>query len=182
MSRLSTIDAKDIKQTIDVKHDSVDIYGDARFLQADGEYTQNVPGSNTNNFDTVGEKVDLLLKHGKAYITVKVTAERITPVDLEFNVWRKNQAIVTRTIEVDLLATEHRRRLYYKVMEEPAGGSNRTYMAGPNETILDSVATLDLFSKILGAADGEGDTEDIEVTTRSGKTGRPFPTRMDLLY
>lgn len=180
MSRLSTIDAKDIRQKIDVKHNAEDIYGDPRFLQADGEYLRNVAG--TNNFETVGEKVDLLLKEGKAYITVKVTAERITPVDLEFNVWRKNQAIVTRTIEVDLLATEQRRRLYYKVMEEPAGGTRGGYKAGPNETVLDSQETLELFTKILGAADGEGDTEDIEVRTRSGKTTRPFSSGMDLLY
>ena len=180
MSRLSTIDKQHIKQTIDVKHDHEDIFGDPRFMQADGEYVQNVSG--TNDFDTVGEKVDLLLKEGKAYITVKVTAERITPIDLEFNVWRKNQATVTRTIEVDLLATEKRRRLYYKVMEEPARGSRSEYRVGPNETILDSKETLELFTKILGAADGEGDTEDIEVKTRSGKTTMPFSTGMDLLY
>ncbi|XP_045205754.2 uncharacterized protein PF3D7_1120600-like [Mercenaria mercenaria] len=180
MSRLSTIDSKHIRQTIDVKHDHEDIYGDPRFLQADGEYLRNIAG--TNNFETVGEKVDLMLKEGKAFITVKVTAERITPIDLEFNVWRKNQAIVTRTIEVDLLATERRRQLYYKVMEEPATGSRGGYRAGPNETVLDSKETLELFTKILGAADGEGDTEDIEVKTRLGKTTNPFSSGMDLLY
>ena len=181
MTRLSTIEAKDIKQHFDVKHHSEDIYGDPRFLHADGSQVRQ-PG--TNNFDSVGEKVDLVLKEGKAFITVTVTAERITPVDLEFNVWRKNQAIVTRVIEVDLLATEHRRRLYYEVMEEPGyksrGGSS--YRAGPNETVLDSQQTLELFTRILGAADGEGDKEDITVKTRQMKTTAPFSSGMDLLY
>ncbi|KAL4229947.1 hypothetical protein ACF0H5_010338 [Mactra antiquata] len=176
MSRLSAIDTTHIKQNIDVKHHSEEIYGDPSLLQADGQYSHNV--QRTNDFDTVGEKVDLMIKGGKAFITVKVTAERITPVDIEFNVWRKNQAIVTRTIEVDLLATEKRRRLYYKVMETP-GGRHSDYSGGPNETVLDSEQTLDLFTKILGAADGEGDYEDIEVRTRAGRTSRPD---MDLLY
>ena len=180
LQRLSTIDAKDIRQHIDVKHHSEDIYGDPSFLHADGSQVRQ-PG--TNNFDSVGEKVDLLLKEGKAFITVKVTAERITPVDLEFNVWRKNQAIVTRVIEVDLLATEQRRRLYYEVMEEPASSrSASSYRVGPNETVLDSQQTLDLFTRILGAADGEGDKEDITVKTRQMKTTRPFSSGMDLLY
>ena len=178
LSRLSTIDAKDIRQHIDVKHHSEDIYGDPSFLHADGSSVRQ-PG--TNNFDSVGEKVDLLIKEGKAFITVKVTAERITPVDLEFNVWRKNQAIVTRVIEVDLLATEQRRRLYYEVMDEPRGTS-KYRVASSNETVLDSQQTLDLFTRILGAADGEGDKEDITVKTRQMKTTRPFSSGMDLLY
>lgn len=181
LSRLSTIEAKDIRQHIDVKHHAEDIYGDPSFLHADGSLVRQ-PG--TNNFDTVGEKVDLLLKEGKAFITVTVTAERITPVDLEFNVWRKNQAIVTRVIEVDLLATEQRRRLYYQVMEEPGSKSRGSsdYRVGPNETVLDSQQTLELFTRILGAADGEGDKEDITVKTRQSKTTRPFSSGMDLLY
>ena len=184
LERLSTIDSKDIHQKIDVKHHSEDIYGDPRFLHADGSSGKSSYG--TNDFDTVGEKVDLLLKDGKAYITVRVTAERITPVDIEFNVWRKNQAIVTRVIEVDLLATEQRRRLYYKVMEEqthdPRASGRRDYRAVQNETILDGHQTLELFSRILGAAEGEGDKEDITVKTRLTNTTRPFSSGMDLLY
>jgi hypothetical protein len=45
-----------------------------------------------------------------------VIAERIVPTDYEFNIWRKSQAIVTRQIEIDLLANEQRRRLYKHVM------------------------------------------------------------------
>ncbi|XP_052278050.1 uncharacterized protein LOC127876687 [Dreissena polymorpha] len=184
LDRLSLIDSRHIRQTIDVKHDHEDIYGDPRFLHADGEASYG--GSSTSNFDTVGEKVDLLLKDGKAYITVKVTAERVTPVDLEFNVWRKNQAIVTRTIEVDLLATEERRRLYYKVMESHGGGgsgsSRGSYRANAHETVLDGPETLALFTRILGAAEGEGDKEDIEVRTRLGNTRWPNSAGADMMY
>ncbi|WAQ97994.1 hypothetical protein MAR_022367 [Mya arenaria] len=181
LSRLSRVDRKHIRQTIDVKHDHQDIYGDPRFMHADGETSYGTAG--TSNFDTVGEKVDLILKGGKAFITVIVTAERVTPVDIEFNVWRKNQAIVTRVIEVDLLATEQRRRLYYKVMESPTGRSHGAYSStGQHETVLDSYETLELFTKILGAADGEGDTETTEVKTRYGRTTRPLAPDVDLLY
>lgn len=180
LERLSTIDQKDIRQHIDVKHHSEDIYGDPKLMHADGESSNKTVG--TSDFDTVAEKVDLMVKNGKAFIIVKVTAERITPVDREFNIWRKNQAIVTRTIEVDLLATEHRRRFYYQIMEEPDIRSRGSNSTGSSETVLDSYETLELFTKILGAAGGEGDTEDIEVKTRSGNTTRPFSSGMDMLF
>lgn len=179
LSRLVNVDSRHISQKIDVKHNAEDIYGDPRLLHADGSHAYDAFG--TSKFDTVGEKVDLLIKEGKAFIVVTVTAERITPVDTDFNVWRKNRAIVTRTIEVDLLATEHRRRLYYRVMQE-ADGSHSSYSAGSNETVLDSQKTLELFTKILDASEGEGDREDVEVKTSCGRTKLPYHSGMDLLY
>ena len=179
LSRLVNVDSRHIKQTIDVKHNSEDIYGDPRLLNADGRHANSPFG--TSNFDTVGEKVDLTMKEGKAFIIVTVTAERVTPIDTDFNVWRKSQAIVTRTIQVDLLATEHRRKLYYKVMSE-ADGSNSTYTSGSHETVLDSDKTLELFTRILDDCEGEGDYEDMEVTTSGGRTKLPYHTGMDLLY
>lgn len=180
LSRLVNVDSRHITQKIDVKHNSEDIYGDPRLLNADGGHAYGPFG--TSNFDTVGEKVDLMMKEGKAFILVTVTAERITPVDIEFNVWRKNRAIVTRTIQVDLLATEHRRRLYYKVMQE-ADGSRSSYKSGSShETVLDSEKTLELFTRILDASEGEGDTEDVEVKTSCGRTKLPFSKGVDLLY
>lgn len=59
----------------------------------------------------------------------QVIAERIVPVDYEFNVWRKSQAIVTRQIEIDLLANDQRRRLYAHVMES-ASHAGRVRGAG----------------------------------------------------
>jgi hypothetical protein len=46
-----------------------------------------------------------------------LTDERLTPVDYEFHVWRKNQAIVTRVVEIDFYADEQRRVLYDRVMD-----------------------------------------------------------------
>ncbi|KAK3599210.1 hypothetical protein CHS0354_012816 [Potamilus streckersoni] len=180
LSKLSTIESKDIRQTIDVKHHHEDIYGDPRLEHADGSsYGGKLDA--TKNFDTVGEKVDLMLKGGKAYITVKVTAERIVPIDLEFNVWRKNQAIVTRVTEIDLLATEQRRRVYHQVMGSSDGGHTEAHYREANETVLSGKQTLDLFSQILNATDGQGDKEDFTVQTKQTKTSHPV-MNMDLLY
>lgn len=182
LSHLSTIDSKDIRQHIDVKHHNEDIYGDINFIHADGSKTTS---GGTQNFDSVSEDIDLALKNGKAYITVKVTAERISPLDLEFNIWRKNQAIVTRLIEIDLLANDQRRRLYHKFM---GTGQEQTDYSGyqstnyghmkPQETILSSAETLNLFAEIMNATDGEGDHEDITVKTSQRKTVKPS----DFLY
>lgn len=180
---MSTIDAKDIRQHIDVKHHNEDIYGDIRFQHVDGSQTGS---GSTSDFDSVGENIDLVMKDGKAFITVTVTAERYTPIDFEFNVWRKSQAIVTRVIEIDFLANEQRRRLYYHVMEK-AGTEEEHSHAGhrivgrPVETVLSSKETLDLFSEIMDAADGEGDHEDITVKTRQHRTTLP-PSHQDFLY
>lgn len=125
-----------------------------------------------------------MLKNGKAFITVTVTAERITPIDIEFNVWRKNQAIVTRVIEIDLFANEQRRRLYETVMErahtQRTGNGGYTYV-NPRETVLSSDETLDLFTEIMDTADGEGDQEDITVRKSQKKTRIPG-NNLDFLY
>ncbi|KAI8798781.1 serine-rich adhesin for platelets [Biomphalaria glabrata] len=114
LSKLANIDSKDIRQTIDVEHHNEEIFGDIDFIHADG---QRSGSRNTANFDSVNEKVELTLTQGKAFVIIKVIAERIVPTDYEFNVWRKSQAIVTRQIEIDLLANEQRRRLYQHVMD-----------------------------------------------------------------
>lgn len=114
LSKLASIDSKDIRQHIDVQHHHEEIYGDVHLVHADGSPAR---AANTSNFDSVNENVELILKQGKAFVIIKVIAERIVPIDYEFNVWRKSQAIVTRNIEIDLHATEQRRRLYEHVME-----------------------------------------------------------------
>lgn len=181
LSKLATIDSKDIRQHIDVKHHHEDIYGDLNLVHADGSRAGQF---GTSNFDSVAENVDLMLKNGKAFITVTVTAERITPIDIEFNVWRKNQAIVTRVIEIDLFANEQRRRLYETVMEraqtQETGNGGYTYV-NPRETVLSSEETLDLFTEIMDAADGEGDKEDITVRKSQRKTRVPG-NNLDFLY
>ncbi|XP_070204302.1 uncharacterized protein [Littorina saxatilis] len=202
LSKLATIDSKDIHQHIDVQHHNEEIYGDVHLIHADG--TKAAAG-NTSNFDSVHENVELMLKQGKAFVVIKVIAERIVPIDYEFNVWRKSQAIVTRNIEIDLKATEQRRRLYEHVMEtggrmpctvEGSGGYDDDYgaatyrSAGPSgqgeqERQLTSRETLRLFSTILDVSEGKGDVEDREMRTRQ-EMGRLGGSReasaMDLLY
>ena len=68
--------------------------------------------------DTVEEHVDLgINENGVAAIAVKVTAERILPVDVDNNLWRKSSVTVTRTIEIDLMRCEETRRLYERILD-----------------------------------------------------------------
>ncbi|KAK3738086.1 hypothetical protein RRG08_064988 [Elysia crispata] len=190
LSKIANVDSKDIRQTIDVEHHNEEIYGDIDFIHADGARTSS---TNTCNFDSVNENVELTLTQGKAYVIIKVIAERIVPTDYEFNVWRKSQAIVTRRIEIDLLANDQRRRLYKDVMnsaeaagslEDGRSGSRGRYSKdnlSPQERQLSSMETLRLFSQILDVADGQGDSDHTDMRTKQemGQLGAP---EMDLLY
>ena len=70
------------------------------------------------DMDTVEEHVDLgINENGIAAIAVKVTAERILPVDVDKNLWRKSSVTVTRTIEIDLMRCDETRQLYEKILE-----------------------------------------------------------------
>lgn len=177
LTRLSTMDSKDIRQTLDVKHHHEDVYGDPHLEQADGTSSRRITNS---NYDTVTENVDLEMKDGKAYITITVTAERLTPIDYEFHVWRKNQAIVTRVVEIDFYADEQRRMLYDRVMDrvDDEGYSTTNKYSHytrrkPQEVVLSSQDTLELFNELMDAAGGEGDREDITVKTKRNKTLLP---------
>ncbi|OPL33566.1 hypothetical protein AM593_03515, partial [Mytilus galloprovincialis] len=177
LARLSTMDAKDIRQSLDVKHHHEDIYGDPPLQQADGTSSKFIT---TSNYDTVTENVDLEMRDGKAIITVIVTAERLTPIDYEFHVWRKNQAIVTRVVEIDFYADEQRRVLYDRVMDrvdDEGYANNKRYShytkRKPMEVTLSSQDTLDLFNELMEATGGEGDKEDITVKTKRNKTLLP---------
>lgn len=68
--------------------------------------------------DTIEEHVDLgINENGIAAIAVKVTAERILPVDVDNNLWRRSSVTVTRTIEIDLMRCEETRLLYEKILK-----------------------------------------------------------------
>ena len=147
--------------------------------------------ANTNNFDAVNENVGLTLRDGKAFVTIKVVAERIVPIDYEFNVWRKSSAIVTRQIEIDLLANEQRRRLYHHVMENagPQGAIAGSF--GPEipprfredqEKTLSCLETLKLFSQILNVAEGQTDNDEAEFYTRQEQGRLPSASAFDILY
>ncbi|XP_059168082.1 uncharacterized protein LOC131950062 [Physella acuta] len=189
LSKLANVDSKDIRQTIDVEHHNEEIIGDIDFIHADGQRTGS---RHTSNFDSVNEKVELTLTQGKAYVIIKVIAERIVPVDYEFNVWRKSQAIVTRQIEIDLLANDQRRRLYKHVMEsashagylDDAGSKGRGQDAdrfSSKERQLTSMETLKLFSQILDVAEGQGEREHTDIKTKQ-EMGQLPGTAADLLY
>ncbi|XP_052782368.1 uncharacterized protein LOC128218722 [Mya arenaria] len=143
MQRLSMVDNLDIRQNIDVKHETHDIHGDPSRWMRSGDKEYHVTAKNI--YDRVAEAVDLCIKEGRAMIVVTVTAERVKPADLEFSIWKSHQAIVTRTIEVDLFATERRRELYHQVMAE------QTVAAAGVPRELDSQQTLDFFTRVLGA-------------------------------
>ena len=200
LSKLAAIDSKDIRQHIDVQHHHEEIYGDLHLVHADGSRASS---AHTSNFDSVHENVELMLKKGRAFVIIKVVAERIVPIDYEFNVWRKSQAIVTRNIEIDLHANEQRRRLYERVMEtggrmpgalegdmKLSGGdpTMRRSAAGEDERHLTSLETLRLFSQILDVA--EGDKENAgDAGVRSKRAEGMLPpdssnpaSAMDLLY
>ena len=116
------------------------------------------------------------------------------PIDLEFNVWRKSQAIVTRNIQIDLCTNDHRRRLYEHAMETggrmPGALDSNQAGAEASERELSSLETLRLFSQILDISDGirRGDVVDREMRTQqemgrivgppSSGSGGP----MDMLY
>ncbi|KAK7496459.1 hypothetical protein BaRGS_00012381, partial [Batillaria attramentaria] len=188
LSKLANIDSKDIRQHIDVQHHNEEIYGDVALVHADGTRAHN---ANTSTFDSVNENVELMLKEGKAFVIIKVIAERIVPIDWEFNVWRKSQAIVTRNIEIDLKATEQRRRLYEHVMETAGhrgaledsrgaghyrqGDASSRLTAEDHERQLSSLETLRLFSQILEVADGKGEVDDTEMRTEQEMGMLPGP-------
>lgn len=68
--------------------------------------------------DTIEEHVDLgINENGIAAIAVKVTAERILPVDVDNNLWRRSSVTVTRTIEIDLMRCEETRQLYERILK-----------------------------------------------------------------
>ncbi|KAK6172901.1 hypothetical protein SNE40_016470 [Patella caerulea] len=189
LSKLEKIDSKDIRQNIDVKHTNEEIFGDIEFINADGTPSSS---NDTKNFDSVSENVDLTLRDGKAIVIITVNAERIVPIDYEFNVWRKSAAIVTRQIEIDLFANDQRRRLYQHVMETsgPVGAIEdgfsyrRNSRTGENEKVLNSMQTLKLFTEILDVAEGEGEYDEMSVETKQlqGQGQLPASEEIDFMY
>lgn len=191
LSRLNKIDSKDIKQSINVEHHHEEIYGDIDFIHADGTKAKS---DYTENFDSIAENVELLLKSGKAVILIKVIVERIVPIDYEFNVWRKNSAIVTRQIEIDLLASEQRKRLYNHVMEN--SGIQRTIQPQKygsylertketKETVLNSQETFRLFNQLLTVAENSSAEGGVQNEVYSEKTDRlalQKPSISDFMY
>ncbi|XP_052829595.1 uncharacterized protein LOC106868339 isoform X3 [Octopus bimaculoides] len=190
LTRLSNIDSKDIKQNINVEHKHEEIHGDIDFIHADGS---RITSNFTDNFDSIAENVELWVQSGKAVIMIKVIAERIIPIDYEFNVWRKSSAIVTRQIELDLQANEQRQRLYAHVMKKHGKYGSGYQLKGSyeddtyiqdREKVLNSRDTFKLFNQLLDVAEDskeDGDQEEryIEKTERNALQR---PNTNDFMY
>lgn len=194
LARLSSIDSKDIKQSINVEHKHEEIHGDIDFIHADGS---RIASNFTDNFDSIAENVELWVKSGKAVIMIKVIAERIIPIDYEFNVWRKSSAIVTRQIELDLQANEQRQRLYAHVMKKHGKSGSGYHLRGrfdddegndnyieDRERILNSRDTFKLFNQLLDVAEDskeDGDQEE-RYTEKTERVALQRPNTNDFMY
>lgn len=138
-----------VKQTINVEREEEEIIGPLPESPDDP--------NGLLNFDTVSEKVDLGLVDGKAQVAVKVRCERIVPIRGVEDMFKKSSVIVTRMIEIDLQATEERRRLYETIMH---GGNQGMITDGGMKAPkrggkLTSAETFNLYKTFMGLADAE---------------------------
>lgn len=116
------------------------------------------------NVDMVSEKVDLGLKDGVAQVTVRVRCERIVPIRGSTDMFKKSSVVVTRIIEIDLTATEERRRLYQRVLHGSAflgrsstdsGGGQMAPVVTTTESKLNTRDTFDLYKTLMAMADAD---------------------------
>ena len=135
-----------IKQTINVEREEEEIIGP---LPADG--AENPEGM--LNFDTVSEKVDLGVEDGYAKLTVKVRCERIVPIRGVEDMFKKSSVIVTRLIQIDLQATEERRRLHDRIMR--GGQKGMSSGEGGRMPKLSTKETFKLYKTFMGLAEAD---------------------------
>ena len=110
--------------------------------------------TNMVNVDVVSEKIDLDVDDGVARITVRVRCERVVPIRGSSDLFKKSAVIVTRRIEIDLMVTEERRRLYDRVLERLA---EQQAQSGGNGR-LGTEDTFALYQALMGLADGDQGT------------------------
>ena len=108
--------ADSIRQTINVEREEEQIIGPL----AEGHDVESML-----NFDTVSEKVDLGMRDGVAQVAVKVRCERVVPILGVHDMFKKSSVIVTRLIEIDLMATQERQRLYEHIQRKSEAHSKR---------------------------------------------------------
>jgi hypothetical protein len=147
-----------VRQNVHVDHEESDIKGEPHLHHADGS---DATARDLLTFDTVSEDVNLGVKDGVAQVEVKVRCERVSPIEGSFNMWRKSAVIITRLIQIDLEASEERRELYRKILNNELGkpmidnkpASQPTFVNG--EKILDKKQTFHVYSALMGIADEE---------------------------
>ena len=108
--------ADSIRQTINVEREEEQIIGPL----AEGHDVESML-----NFDTVSEKVDLGMRDGTAQVAVKVRCERVVPILGVNDMFKKSSVIVTRLIEIDLMATDERQRLYEHIQRKSQAHTSR---------------------------------------------------------
>lgn len=153
---LENAPADSIRQSINVQREEEEIVGAPP--ASDGGAPERML-----NVDMVSEKVDLGLKDGVAQVTVRVRCERVVPIRGSGDMFKKSSVVVTRLIEIDLNATEERRRLYQRVLRGSAFLTTRGQDydgagAGAGvglETKLNTRDTFDLYKTLMAMADAE---------------------------
>lgn len=141
-----------IRQSINVQREEEELIGPL----ADGNAPERML-----NVDMVSEKVDLGLKDGVAQVTVRVRCERIVPIRGSTDMFKKSSVVVTRIIEIDLTATEERRRLYQRVLHGSSFLGRSTDSGGQvapvttTESKLNTRDTFDLYKTLMAMADAD---------------------------
>ena len=168
--------ADSIRQTINVEREEEEIIGPL------GEGEQDV--ESMLNFDTVSEKVDLGMKDGTAQVSVKVRCERVVPILGVRDMFKKSSVIVTRLIEIDLLATSERQRLYEHIQRKSHAGAGGNMLTANGERSrplkaggrLSTKETFKLYKTFMGMAEADeaGKSRDnIRIDRRVEEQSRP---------
>lgn len=86
-------------------------------------------------------QVTVVVGNGLAQMTIMVRTERIVPIDdSKEQLFQKSSVTVTRLIEVDMMATPQRERIYDQVLQSQRGGRGMT---------LSQKQTFDLYKAFL---------------------------------
>ena len=142
-----------IKQTINVEREEEEILGPLP-TGDDGTGPDSLL-----NFDTISEKVDLGMKDGAAQVAVKVRCERVVPIRGVSDMFKKSSVIVTRLIEIDLLVTEERRKLYEYINESSSrsitAGDGQSRSSSYGQSKLSTKDTFKLYKTFMGMAEAD---------------------------
>ena len=87
--------------------------------------------------------MDLTLASGIAQLVVKITYERIVPIQDSQDTFKKSAVVVTKVIDVDLTVTEARKKIYDDIIESHKNGR------------LDNKHTFELYKAFIALAEAD---------------------------
>lgn len=87
--------------------------------------------------------MDLTLANGIAQLVVKITYERIVPIQDSQDTFKKSAVVVTKVIDVDLAVTEARKKIYDDILESHKDGR------------LDNKYTFELYKAFIALAEAD---------------------------